>query len=172
MGNTSCKHVMANEMRKESNLYKSRYIIYVAASFTAWYLYANERYEGLDRWYIIPCAIYMTCYFVLGTLIYFLVDSLMDRNELNKRIYKCIQWQEANKNLCNKRMGKCIINPYAVEIWNPTKQFANAKAYPINMPSNSKKYYQYENYVEPRDFDLPNRVNTNMDNVKPGNFYN
>lgn len=168
MGNTSCKYVMTNELRKESNLYKSRYIIYVAMSFTAWYLYANERYEGLYRWYVIPCAIYMTCYFVLGILIYFLVDSLMDRNELNKRIYKCIQWQEANKNICNKRMGKCVINPYAVEIWDP----ANLKAYPINTLSNNKKYYQYENYVDPRDFHLPNRVNANIDKVKPGNFYN
>ena len=172
MGNTSCKHVMTNEMRNESNLYKSRYIIYVAVSFTVWYLYANEKYEGFERWYIIPCAIYMTCYFILSTLIYFLVVSLMDNHELNKRIYKCIQWQEANKNTCNKRMGKCIINPYAIEIWNPAKQFANASSYPINMPDNTKKHYQYENYVEPRDFDLPNRVNANMDSVKPGNFYN
>ena len=41
----------------------------------------------------------------------------------------------------------------------------------MNMPDKSKNFYQY---AEPRDFDLPNRINinTNMDNVKPGNFYN
>lgn len=169
MGNTSCKHVMTNEMRKESNLYKSRYIIYIASSFTIWWLYVNEQYEGLERWYIMPCTIYLTCYFILGSFIYLIVESLMDKNKLNQQIYKCMQWQQANQNICeNKRMGLCIINPYAVKIWNPSQQYINP--YPVS-ETNKKKYYTYDKYVEPRDYDLPNRVDINMNEIKPNNFY-
>ena len=53
MGNTSCRYVMKNELRKESNLYKNSQLLYFISTFLIWYLYIQHRYEGINKWYIM-----------------------------------------------------------------------------------------------------------------------
>ena len=165
---------MKNDLRKESNLHKNRNLLYFVTTMTAWYIYIQHHYEGIDKWYIMPIVTYVTAWIILGSIIYLFTELSMDKYELNNRIYKCIQWQQQNKNKClNKKFNKCVINTNQIKEWDstPPKQVIE-KLEPAPMTTTF-------DYYEPRQYTFPNftqTVNTpstqpTINNIKPGNFY-
>lgn len=179
MGNTSCRYSMKNDLRKESALYQNSKLLYFVSAFAAWYLYIRHHYDGIDKWYIMPITAYVTAYFILGTLIYICTEMSMDKYELNNRIYKCIQWQQNNKNLCDtKKFGKCVIDPNKVKEWNPTPPK------PVENTENKEKftfdYYKPSTHILPNfslateqsdNVNIPVKSSYSTTDIKPGNYY-
>jgi len=175
MGNTSCRYMMKSDLRKESALYQNRRLLFFVSTFTAWYTYIQHHYTGVEKWYIMPIVAYATSWIILGSLIYLGSELAMNKYELNNRIYKCIQWQQENKNNClNKKFNKCVVNTDKVKDWEPEppKPIVETEQ-PAPITSNFE-------YYEPRQYTFPNftqtanvkqKHNINENSVKPGNFY-
>ena len=175
MGNTSCRYMMKSDLRKESALYQNRRLLFFVSTFTAWYTYIQHHYSGVEKWYIMPIVAYVTSWIIIGSLIYLGSELAMNKYELNNRIYKCIQWQQQNKNNClNKKFNKCIINTEQIKDWDPIPPKPVVSTTEPSPMTSTFKYY------EPRQYTFPNFTQTanvtqehktNDNSVKPGNFY-
>ena len=169
MGNTSCRYVMKNELRKESNLYKNSQLLYFISTFLIWYLYIQHRYEGINKWYIMPITAYFTVYLILGTLIYFCTELTMDNYKLNNKIYKCLQWQQNNRT-CTKRLGKCIVNVDDVQDWNSENPTVINEQYQQSINTNNI-LNQTDNYESNHIENIPIKSAYRGEDIKPGNYY-
>jgi len=176
MGNTSCKYVIKNELRKESNLYKNKDLLCFVCIFTIWYLYIQHKYTGYDKWFIMPSTAYVSCYIVINLLVYFLTEISMNKYELNNRIHKCLQWQFYNKDNCKKRFNKCIVNSNQINNWEANMMTYNTQLTQPTPQTDTKSY----NNIPTNNYMYPNFTQTNLSNynndednndIKPGNFY-
>jgi len=166
---------MKNNLRKESNLYKNRKLLYFVCTFTIWYLYIQYKYTGYEKWYIMPITAYATCYFVLGFIIYICTEISMNKYELNNRIYKCLKWQDYHKASCKKKFNKCIIDINKINNWeipnsnlnitksnnNISNSSNNSLNYPLISPISNNQVYKN---IQPTNL-------SNYNNVKPVNYY-
>lgn len=177
MGNTSCRYVIKNELRKESNLYKNKHLLCFVSIFTIWYLYIQHKYTGYDKWYIMPSTAYVSCYIIINLLVYLLTEISMDKYVLNNRINQCLQWQFYNKDNCKKRFNKCIVNSHQINDWESntkynTQNIQTTPQVPVqshnNIPTNQ---YMYPNFTQTQFSNYQNQNLSEMDEVKPGNFY-
>jgi hypothetical protein len=174
---------MKNDLRKESNLYKNSNLLYVVSTFTIWYLYIQHNYEGVYKWYIMPCTAYISSYIILSILIYICTELSMDKYLLNHRIYKCIEWQQKNKTKCtNKRFSKCIVDPKIIKNWNDEPIIPEKKQpespYTPQVPF---EYYKPSQYTAPNFTQLASTTTpqsnkpppsySDVNIVKPGNYF-
>lgn len=184
---------MKNDLRKESNLYKNKNLLYTVSTFTIWYLYIQHHYDGIYKWYIMPCVAYISSYIILTILIYLCTELAMDKYLLNHRIYKCIQWQQQNKKICkNKKFNKCIINPNTIKNWNDQQSINNSYQSNQNIQQNQSNNVEQFQYYEPNQYNIPNFTqladtpsqktenvlessnildSSSLNEVKPGNYY-
>lgn len=170
MGNTSCRYVIKEELRKESNLYKNKNLLCFISTFTIWYLYIQHKYTGYEKWYIIPSTAYVSCFITINILVYFFTEISMNKYKLNDRINKCLQWQFYNKDNCKKKFNKCIVNSHLINEWDNNSKYNLESTPPVqvqkytNIPNNN---YIYPNFTQTHFSNYKNEI----DDIKPVNYY-
>lgn len=167
MGNTSCKFVMKNDLRNESTLYKNRKLLYFVTTICGWYFYIQHHYDGVEKWYIMPIAAYVTTNIILGILIHIITEFSMNQYDLNNKIFKCIQWQQYNQPTCSKkRLNKCIINADDVNTWELPKPQPKPQPQPVYSNNIKEPFNQFMQPVISSGY-----TKTNYPDIKPMNYF-